>query len=79
MEQFALDAIEHITTRTRHVYDTIVVEPLAPLLGAEISVLDLSKELSPEQSEEVTHAFLTHHVRVFRDQNLTPDEHKRFA
>lgn len=48
MEQFALDAIEHITTRTRHIYDSIVVEPLPPLPGAEISGLNLSKELSPQ-------------------------------
>ncbi|MFF7074400.1 TauD/TfdA dioxygenase family protein [Streptomyces pseudovenezuelae] len=79
MEQFALDAIERITTRKRHVYDTLGVEPLTPLIGAEVSGLDLSKDLTPEQDEEIRHAFLTHHVLIFRDQNLTPDEHKRFA
>jgi alpha-ketoglutarate-dependent taurine dioxygenase len=79
MEQFARDAIERLTTRPRPVYETIVVDPLTPLLGAEISGLDLSGELTPEQEKEVKDAFLTHHVLVFRDQNLTPDDHKRFA
>ncbi|WP_326613876.1 TauD/TfdA family dioxygenase [Streptomyces scopuliridis] len=79
MDQAALEAIERITTRTRQVYDTIAVDPLTPLLGAEISGLDLSKKPTPEQEKEVKDAFLTHHVLVFRDQNLTPDDHKRFA
>lgn len=79
MEQFARDAIERLTTRPRPVYETIAVDPLTPLLGAEISGLDLSGKLTPEQEKEVKDAFLTHHVLVFRDQNLTPDDHKRFA
>ncbi|MGW7540978.1 TauD/TfdA dioxygenase family protein [Streptomyces sp. NPDC054770] len=79
MERFELDAVERITTRTRHGYDTIAVEPLTPLLGAEISGLDLSKELTAQQERDVTHAFLTHHVIVFRDQDLDSDGHKRFA
>lgn len=79
MERFELDAIERLTTRTHQAYDTIAVDPLTPLLGAEISGLDLSKELTPEQEKEVKDAFLTHHVLVFRDQDLSPDDHKRFA
>ncbi|WP_411139523.1 TauD/TfdA dioxygenase family protein [Streptomyces sp. x-80] len=79
MEQFALDAVERLTTRPRAVHDTIGVDPLTPVIGAEVSGLDLSKELSDEQRDEVRRAFLEHHVLVFRDQELSPADHKRFA
>ncbi|WP_221359439.1 TauD/TfdA dioxygenase family protein [Streptomyces beigongshangae] len=79
MDQFALDAVERITTAPRETYRSFTVDPLTPLLGAEVSGLDLSGELTPVQREEVRTAFLTHHVLVFRDQDLSPDDHKRFA
>ncbi|GAA1176440.1 TauD/TfdA family dioxygenase [Streptomyces hebeiensis] len=79
MEQFALDAVESVTTRPRETYDSFAVDPLTPLLGAEVTGLDLSRELTPEQEKEVKQAFLTHHVLAFRDQHLTPEDHKRFA
>nr|WSZ94675.1 TauD/TfdA family dioxygenase [Streptomyces sp. NBC_00857] len=79
MEQFALDAIEHVTTRPQENYETLVVDPLTPLLGAEISGIDLSKELTGDQFTEVKRAFLAHHVLVFRDQTLSAEDHKRFA
>ncbi|GGO46344.1 TauD/TfdA dioxygenase family protein [Streptomyces lasiicapitis] len=79
MEQFALDAIEQVTTRPPEVYDTITVEPLTPVIGAEVSGLDLAKELTDDQVAEVKRAFLRHHVLVFRDQTLTGEDHKRVA
>lgn len=79
MEQFALDAVERITTRPQEPYVTITVDPLTPVIGAEVSGIDLSTELSDKQLDEVRRAFLTHHVLVFRDQVLTVEDHKRFA
>ncbi|MFH8346410.1 TauD/TfdA dioxygenase family protein [Streptomyces sp. NPDC018045] len=79
MEQYALDAVERVTTRKPEVYDTISVDPITPLTGAEISGLDLSQELGPGQVDELRRAFLAHHVLVFRDQTLTPEDHKRLA
>jgi len=79
MEQFVLDAVERITTRPRPAYDTIAVSPLTPVIGAEVSGLDLSTELSGKQLDEVKRAFLAHHVLVFRDQTLSAEDHKRFA
>jgi taurine dioxygenase len=57
----------------------IGVAPLTPVIGAEISGVDLSKELTAEQLADVRRAFLAHHVLVFRDQTITGADHKRFA
>lgn len=53
---------------------TIRVDPLTPVVGAEIGGLDLSKPISAEQLGEVREAFNVHHVLVFRDQVLTPED-----
>jgi taurine dioxygenase len=79
MEDYALKAVERLTTRPAEPYDTLSVAPITPLLGAEVTGLDLSRELTPQQEKELKHAFHTHHVLVFRDQDITPEEHKRFA
>lgn len=79
MEEYALRAIERLTTRPIEPYETISVDPVTPLLGAEVVGLDLSQELSAQQEKELKRAFLTHHVLAFRDQDITPEEHKRFA
>lgn len=79
MEQYALQAVERLTTRHAETYETLSVSPLTPLLGAEVSGLDLSQELTPQQQQEVKHAFRSHHVLVFRDQDLSREQHKRFA
>ncbi|MEZ0089211.1 TauD/TfdA dioxygenase family protein [Streptacidiphilus sp. EB129] len=79
MEQYELDAIRGITTRPAQKYRTIAVDTLTPVIGAEISGVDLSQELTEEQLAEVKAAFLDHHVLVFRDQTITPEHQKRFA
>ncbi|MEU5372850.1 TauD/TfdA family dioxygenase [Streptomyces sp. NPDC005951] len=79
MEEYAREAVERLTTRPAEPYETLSVSPITPLLGAEVSGIDLSRELTPQQEKEIKHAFLTHHVLAFRDQDITPEEHKRFA
>jgi taurine dioxygenase len=79
MEPYELEAVERLTTRPRRDYRTIEVDPLTPIVGAEVSGVDLSAELPAEQLEEVRAAFLHHHVLVFRDQHLSAEQHKRFA
>jgi taurine dioxygenase len=79
MEQFVLEADRLITSRPAQTYDTIEVAPLTPVIGAEVTGLDLATELTQQQLDDVRRAFLAHHVLVFRDQKLTVDEHKRFA
>jgi taurine dioxygenase len=58
---------------------TITVDPLTPVVGAEIGGIDLSKAISPEQLGEIRDAFNAYHVLVFHDQLLTPEDHKRFG
>jgi taurine dioxygenase len=58
---------------------SIFVDPLTPVIGAEIHGVDLSQPLGEEQFAEIRAAFIRHHVLVFPDQELTPEAHKRFA
>ncbi|MFJ9349266.1 TauD/TfdA dioxygenase family protein [Streptomyces sp. NPDC101237] len=79
MESYERDALEAVTTRPARPYRTLTVDRITPVLGAEVSGVDLSKELSAEQLDEIRTAFLDHHVLVFRDQTITTEDHKRFA
>ncbi len=63
----------------RRGYDTLQVSPLTPVIGAEISGIDLSCQLSNNQVADIRDAFHAHSVLVFRDQQISRDEHKRFA
>ena len=60
-------------------YKTIRVNPLSPIIGAEIEGVDLSKPLSNAQFDDIHSAFLRHHVIFFRGQTLTPDQHITFG
>ena len=63
----------------RERYDRIVVQPVTGALGAEILDVDLADELDNETFSEIYDAFLDHLVLFFRDQQLTPEQHKDFA
>jgi taurine dioxygenase len=52
---------------------TLTVTKLSPNVGAEISGIDLSKDLSPEAADKIRQAWLDHGVIIFRDQDL--DDH----
>lgn len=52
--------------------------PITPTLGAEITHVDLAA-LSEATVASILHAFLEHHVLVFRDQTLTREQHKAFG
>ena len=60
-------------------YQHITVKPLAGAIGAEIFGPDLSQPLMPKVLDEIHRAHLDHLVIVFRNQDLTPDNHKAFA
>jgi taurine dioxygenase len=55
------------------------VMPITPHIGAEIRGLDLSISLDNEAFAGVHQAFLDWGVLVFREQELSRDQHKSFA
>ena len=57
----------------------IGVEPISGACGCEISGVDLRQPLAPDVLAEIMKAFEHFAVIVFRDQDLTPEEHKAFS
>lgn len=60
-------------------YDTIHVDKLTPIIGAEIAGVDLSQPLGTHQRDELQRALAEHLVIFFRDQKLTPEQHLAFG
>ncbi|MBH67631.1 MAG: taurine dioxygenase [Rhodospirillaceae bacterium] len=60
-------------------YQTISVLPLSGAMGAEITGVDLSRNLSNRTLKEIQRAFLEYLVIVFHDQFLNPADYKLFA
>lgn len=56
-------------------YRCITVDPITPIIGAEIGGVDLA-DIDDETWEEVARAFAEHLVVFFRDQRMSPDRHK---
>ena len=57
----------------------IVINPTSGSMGAEIQGVDLSTELSDGVFSEIRKTFFEHGLIFFRNQELTPDDHLRFA
>ena len=57
----------------------IVVEPVTPLIGAEISGVDLRQPLDAETFAEIRRALNTWRVVFFRDQDFSNDQLKAFG
>lgn len=60
-------------------YQSIEVRTLTPTIGAEIFGVDLGGGISNLQFQEIHDALLKHLVIFFRDQTLTPEQHKDFG
>ncbi len=52
----------------------IVAKPFAPNLGAEITCVDLSQEISEAEFSEIEAAFLAYQVLFFKDQKEIPPQ-----
>jgi taurine dioxygenase len=57
----------------------IEVEPISGACGCEIRGVDLRRPLDAETLAEIMKAFEHFLVVVFRDQDLTPEQHKAFS
>ncbi|MDQ2762833.1 MAG: TauD/TfdA family dioxygenase, partial [Pseudomonadota bacterium] len=60
-------------------FETIAIDKLTPIIGAEISGADLSTPLSNHQMDEIHRALAENSVIFFRDQTLTQEQHLSFG
>ncbi|MCG8546084.1 MAG: TauD/TfdA family dioxygenase [Alphaproteobacteria bacterium] len=60
-------------------YNRVKVQPIAGACGAEVAGADLSQPMDDETFADIEQAFLDHQVIFFRDQALTPEQHKDFG
>src|SRR5580700_275217 len=60
-------------------YETIAVDKLTPIIGAEIDGIDLAQPLSNRQQDELHRALAENSVIFFRDQHISPDQHVAFG
>ncbi|MCU1723309.1 taurine dioxygenase [Pseudomonas sp. 5P_5.1_Bac1] len=58
---------------------SLIITPLSPALGAQISGVDLSRDISAEARDAIEQALLTHQVLFFREQPITPAQQANFA
>ena len=70
------DGFESREGRKAALRNHIQVEPVSPVIGAEVSGVDLGRPLAPDVVAELRAALLTHLVLFFRDQPLTWPRHK---
>ncbi|MEE2655717.1 MAG: TauD/TfdA family dioxygenase [Pseudomonadota bacterium] len=57
----------------------IMVTPIHPVIGAEVTGVDLSQELDELTIRLIREAWYDYGILLFRDQNITGDEQLRFA
>jgi len=60
-------------------YETISVDKLTPIIGAEVAGVDLAKPLGNHQMTEVHRALAENLVLFFRDQDMSPEQHLAFG
>jgi taurine dioxygenase len=60
-------------------YETLTVDKLTPVIGAELHGIDLSRPLTDRQLAEINRALAENLVIFFRDQALTPERHLAFG
>jgi taurine dioxygenase len=57
----------------------ITVHKMHPYIGAEVRGVDLSRPLDDDALRQIKDAWHDNAMLVFRDQNLTEDDQRRFA
>jgi taurine dioxygenase len=57
----------------------VTFRTLTPAIGAEVSGVDLSRDLDVGTIDTIRAALLEHQLLVFRDQDITPDQQVAFS
>ena len=60
-------------------YETIEIDKLTPIIGAEIGGIDLSQPLGHRTIDELHRALAENSVIFFRDQHISQDQHLAFG
>lgn len=60
-------------------YQSIEVRKLTPRIGVEVSGVDIAAGVSNQQFDDIHQAFLDHQVLVFRDQDISLEQHEAFG
>ncbi|RED45832.1 TauD/TfdA dioxygenase family protein [Aestuariispira insulae] len=79
MDEFALEALERQTQRHRTRFTAFGLSPVTPVIGAEITGLDLAQPLNEQTVDQLRQAWLENHVLVFRNQELNRERHKEIG
>jgi taurine dioxygenase len=58
---------------------TLSITRLTPTIGAVVDGLELAEPLSEDVRTRIDRALVDHHVLFFRNQSLTPVQHREFA
>jgi taurine dioxygenase len=59
--------------------NSISIQPLNPVIGAELHGVDLREDLSDEAFRTIKDALNKYQVIFFRDQDITPEQHLAFG
>jgi len=67
------------SARSSHATSNLKVEPVTPLIGAEVRGVDLREPLDADTVAALRARLLEHKVLFFRDQAITPEQQVRFS
>lgn len=79
MDKHGLAAVKAWNATPRHDYRHIAVKRITHTIGAEVGGVDLGAGVSDEQFAEIRTALHENLVLVFRDQQMTQEQHKAFG
>ncbi|MGH7089975.1 MAG: TauD/TfdA dioxygenase family protein, partial [Stellaceae bacterium] len=60
-------------------YETLTLDKLTPIIGAEVGGVDLARPLGNRTIDELHRALAENLVIFFRDQHLSPEQHMAFG
>lgn len=74
--QKPLRAVDKVASAGALTFESFQAMPVTPVIGAEISGIDLASGLDDQQVKDVHDALLAYQVLFFRDQHMSMDQHK---